>query len=560
MPTTATTTVVDHHNWTPEPKAKNDTINTSDNDAASDQMTKSHSTSSSSSSFRARARWAILRQALLSQPQQQQRPTLTAAEQKSILEHQPADASSQIISDRNVVSIHRFPGFQMMARQPLLLYSNLRLRLPLVLVKQLQQYVAPDILSNENTTDVVDWIEAAMLALHCCDEGQAQQLDVNVHPLGWDESNARRWLQEPLKERGIACCIDRDSILHLSLALSMDRPDANKAAFAYHLPAISEASCNSSPLQVVTREPDHSINNATTATTTTTRPRLDLTQLASQRYYNGIDNTGNICVWDSSRTCAWVIIKSSYKHESIAPVCSHLGINTLWDLATAVDTTEAEAAMNNSQRGCLKVMELGAGMAGLPCLTLAALHRDLSGKVELPNLHVTITDGHPNAVRNNRVNALLTLSSFSVVKQVEDDAPTILVDCRQLLWSKEPPSSDHALTNRQNQDLVLACDCTHFEEYHEEFLMTMLSNLRVGGVALLCQPPRGQSLSRFLSRVEQCQRMEIQFVEIPELIQRHEYWMQHQTKQQQDQTNLCDQAWYDPSIHCPQIVLLRRIL
>ena len=57
----------------------------------------------------------------------------------------------------------------------------------------------------------------------------------------------------------------------------------------------------------------------------------------------------------------------------------------------------------------------------------------------------------------------------------------------------------------RRHDLILASDCTHFQEFHACLACTIADNLRIGGVALLLQPPRGHSLTNFVTCLESSQ-------------------------------------------------------
>ena len=123
----------------------------------------------------------------------------------------------------------------------------------------------------------------------------------------------------------------------------------------------------------------------------------------------------------------------------------------------------------------MSVIELGAGMAALAGMTVAS---------NLSDVQLLITDGHPDAILNNRVNG--ALNDWSVNNAT--------VECERLLWTTD------ALHSHQNEfDLALASDCTHFQDHHAGLMITLADVLKVGGVAILCQPTRADSLDNFVT-------------------------------------------------------------
>jgi hypothetical protein len=103
---------------------------------------------------------------------------------------------------------------------------------------------------------------------------------------------------------------------------------------------------------------------------------LSLQDLVSHRTA-GVDNTGNICVWDSERTLAYLL----YQPEEM--------------LVLVPQTTR-------------RILELGTGMAGLAGVSLAL--RLAQQQTTKEKLYVTLTDGHAEGVKNNKINQELIFS------------------------------------------------------------------------------------------------------------------------------------------------------
>lgn len=163
----------------------------------------------------------------------------------------------------------------------------------------------------------------------------------------------------------------------------------------------------------------------------------------------GIDNTGDICIWDASITLAWALLQEN--SEALTP------------------------------QGCktMTVLELGAGMAGIGGLSL--LRKLQSGNIPT-QLH--LTDGQESAVRNNRLHCRCMGLKDSVVH------------CNVLQWTTEPTIPSLA------SDVTLIADCTHFTKYHAELFWSAVYHTKVGGTIWLCQPDRAGTRERFQKLVE----------------------------------------------------------
>jgi predicted nicotinamide N-methyase len=178
---------------------------------------------------------------------------------------------------------------------------------------------------------------------------------------------------------------------------------------------------------------------------------LSLHDLVSHRTA-GVDNTGNICVWDSERTLAYLL----YQPE------------------------EMRVLVPQTTR---RILELGTGMAGLAGVSLAL--RLAQEQTTKEKLYITLTDGHAEGVKNNKINQELT-SAYA-----PSHYDSLEVDTQVLLWTTDIRS------DLPPQDLCLISDCTHFQNFHSALAVTILRSLRVGGRALMCQPDRGGSSDNF---------------------------------------------------------------
>jgi Lysine methyltransferase len=222
------------------------------------------------------------------------------------------------------------------------------------------------------------------------------------------------------------------------------------------------------------------------------KKRISLKELQSHDRHCGVDNTGQTCVWDSECTLAYCLgRKDSALIESL-PILSELSTNHV-------------------------IMELGSGMAGIAGLLMA----------KISPARVILTDGHPESVENNKVNVCMNKLSDQVL-------------CEKLLWTA------NITAHRETADVVFCSDCTHFEEHHTGLVITLAHILKVGGSAILCQPPRAESLHRFLSLCRLRSSMwNITYVEEPIIERKHNESVQD--------------PFYDPNIHRPCIILLQKL-
>ena len=254
--------------------------------------------------------------------------------------------------------------------------------------------------------------------------------------------------------------------------------------------------------------------------------RPTLLELASHQRNKGVDNTGNVCIWDSEKTLTWAL------HRYIAELSKKQETRQLNDIRV--------------------VTELGVGMAGLAALSLTQCP-------DLPCLsNIALTDGHMDCVRNNAINVRL----MKAAKRIPDSCS---VQACQLLWSshkaKLPPGAEATVDSVPPlADWTLISDCTHFEEFHACLLWTLVNSTKVSGRIWMCQPNRGTSLQRFLRVVEAVNRgsnqsssetstsplLKVSEQFFPTLDEMHEEFVKNDSH-------------YDPNIHRPRIFVLDKV-
>jgi Lysine methyltransferase len=235
---------------------------------------------------------------------------------------------------------------------------------------------------------------------------------------------------------------------------------------------------NARPVTVLTRE------RRSQRPSTVQRKRL-LHELTSQVHHDGVDNTGNICVWDSERTLTWAVVLQSHCANHHCPI------------VPSPDGTAVVPSETTRKSHPLVVVELGSGMAALAALSLAVQWSQSQDSVKddaPPKMHVYITDGHDDSVFNNRVNVRLMQAAGLL------NTNHVLVQCRKLLWTIQAQSQGD--DSPMSAHMTLVSDCTHFVEYHAELYWTAVHHTRVGGQIYLCQPHRGDSWARFVQLIQ----------------------------------------------------------
>jgi Lysine methyltransferase len=410
-------------------------------------------------------------------------------------------------------SIHRFPGFNLLPRE----------RLAREKAPTLQSLLTTVALDPND--DLVTILETSLLALTALRPSQwvwefavtfqsradmdrwctLEVLDILEHRLQSSSENPKHRVRLSEGSTWVQTNEYPASVV-LKVVLAPFVPSCG--IFCYKLPYLEASDGTNDPAFLYTRE-----RLATT--------RTSLQELVSHHRHEGLDNTGNVCVWDSEKTLAYCLLKYLASH------------NLTWLLPS----DQCQSPVN--------ILELGAGMAGLAGLSLAQAMQQANPEKKF---RVWLTDGHPQAAQNNRVHAHL----MQVRLQTGSRNP---VKCTTLPWSIDPPQ-------RASRDdpppchIVLVSDCTHFQSFHAHLFFTLAYGVRVNGCIHMCQPHRGNSLQRFLDIVQLTANkaegtdttplFSMEWLEIPEL-------------DHMKSDNGTSNAHYDPNIHCPRWLLLRKL-
>ncbi len=339
----------------------------------------------------------------------------------------------------------------------------------------------------------------------------------------------------------------------------------------------TSASSSTEEIQFITRE-----TRELRSKPATIQDRLE--GLLSHRNHNGVDNTGNVRVWDAEMTLAGFlldVVASLARSTSTGDATRHQGDNAglsllrdqirsliettctpeIKDCAgtrTATTTSRTNPSTVESQETVCNILELGAGQAGLAGLAMMAASYNSyfashgTGLSKMKPCRVILTDGHPKCVENNKICVHLTrkmivskvnesvISKTSAITTTQSSTAAsgvaVEVECNLLLWDASPNGAracrqinnlvqpdirplstlvnnsrdgtaifEPAVVSSDDEGmyhLCLASDCVHFQEFHHDLLITIARTLAVDGMALMCQPKRGSSLNNFIELID----------------------------------------------------------
>jgi len=255
-----------------------------------------------------------------------------------------------------------------------------------------------------------------------------------------------------------------------------------------------------------------------------------LKAMTSERHYDGVDNTGNARVWDCESTLTHCLLRQRWQlppqrqDQSQSSLERFLCLDGILSVASAPLETSKAPKLNEHYARVLRVVELGCGMAGLAGLALLSLSRSSYlqhySHDKTIQFDITLTDGHPDAVENNEVCVGLTKDHST--EMMQNKQRTLLgddeldVQCQRLVWRADPQGAadctnlllTKASSNGNNTlplhyNICLVSDCLHFQQHHGGLIATLGRLLDVkNGVAILCQPKRGDSQENFINLLE----------------------------------------------------------
>jgi len=254
--------------------------------------------------------------------------------------------------------------------------------------------------------------------------------------------------------------------------------------------------------------------------------------------YFGVDNTSNVKVWDSEGILTYWLLQILDKHKDYT--------NEAMDWIRYWCT-------ENQHHAYLRICELGCGMAGIAGLALASYFQRQACSRQV---QVVLTDGHPNAVQNNLKCVQLT---WHHSQNICND--NVAISTQRLLWDDSTNGAQSCLQLIKNHQapfqLMMVSDCLHFVDFHVALAATIGRLLDSnGGVCILCQPPRGTSMQKFINLLMHlnttCTEGPIFAISLLD-----HYDPQISLVHQQYVVDSC--RTYDPNKHYPQMLILRKL-
>ena len=209
---------------------------------------------------------------------------------------------------------------------------------------------------------------------------------------------------------------------------------------------------------------------------------------------HGVDNTGNMRVWDAEALMLHSLITS--EHGGVG----RGGVDD--PLPPPRERVWAKLFAGRD------VLELGGGMTGLCGLGLAAVPSHRPSRL-------VVTDGHPTCARNmgvcvamNQQRGVFGDSAVSAAHLKWDRADPTGVDAVLGTPSSQRDTVFQAADQTQipqppSFDVALVCDCLFFRDFHLDLIHVLVRCVRPRGKVLLMQPPRDGTMLLFL-QVSDC--------------------------------------------------------
>jgi len=248
--------------------------------------------------------------------------------------------------------------------------------------------------------------------------------------------------------------------------------------------------------------------------------KLTIKDITSHEDY-GVDNTGNIRIWDSESILLYTLLKiekSIFNNNKIT-LQQNLLLSYIKDQ---------------------NILELGGGLTALCGLGIAAT------SYIKPKL-IIITDGHPKCTRNLQV-----CIEMNKQKQVFNQCD---INAHQLRWDRNDIKCQNEINsilninNNIGYDTILISDCLFFKEFHLDLIYVLNQIVRPGGRVLLLQPPRSGSTELFIKLInknvwEINREFEENYCE--EVNEKHKKFMNEDI----------EKGIYDPDLHFPRLLIM----
>ena len=218
-------------------------------------------------------------------------------------------------------------------------------------------------------------------------------------------------------------------------------------------------------------------------------------ELLSHQHNHGVDNTGNVRVWPSEEILLSFLLQSFEKEEE-----------------EEEERMVLSSLLNRLTHQSFRLLELGAGMTGLVGLGLG-----LKGYCDC----VLLTDGNEDCVRNLEVCVAMNELQFGTQKGEKTNEGS-RIKTRLLRWNdseqqiRDTLCAFESLNCNSLFDVIIVSDCLFFEAFHLDLIRLLLlllippsssspslnTDKPLSPCAMLLQPERGGSLTRFLILLE----------------------------------------------------------
>jgi hypothetical protein len=226
--------------------------------------------------------------------------------------------------------------------------------------------------------------------------------------------------------------------------------------------------------------------------------------------------------------------------------------------------TRCDSNLANKSK-ILRVIELGCGMAGIAGLAMACLENCCPELFRDIQVQVVLTDGHPDAVRNNDMCASLTTNNMLLGHR---NRPNIKV-CR-LLWNESKDGATECAQLTQDYknlfQLLFVSDCLHFTNFHVALACTVGRLMDVNGLAIFCQPCRGKSLEQFVRLIQAMNGDLENLTKTQNNITHNPLFEIHLLNDYDDvvtnlhqQFNIQHEGFYQPATHYPLMLLIKKL-
>lgn len=249
-----------------------------------------------------------------------------------------------------------------------------------------------------------------------------------------------------------------------------------------------------------------------------------------------VDNTGNICIWNSEELLGYVACKAVLGNAPLIP-------SSCLSFTLSLSSSSSSSSTSTSPISPIRIIELGAGQSGLAALMVAqALRR--TGRA----YDICITDGNDRCASE-----LHTQLSLNASQLVDNSSMQYNVQTKCMIWNSQDKYEEMG-----RYDWIIAADCLFFQDYHVDLLHVLSTLLSLNGIIWLLAPGRGKTAEKFMGLVEKSGEWKVEWwgeKYDEEIWKQHQQYLKDNCHAGNNNNNI---ALYDPDLHYPQLIVLRR--